>query len=215
MPVNGVEIKEGQVWLDACGQKRTIVSNKNGSATYIWKGTLENGEWDTYTDQGAFLKYKSSYNDLVTLISEKEEKPMKFNPKPGDTIVCNNGQKFICCTKEFLEEDGLAGHMPDNHIFAYRESPNKIYNKYEWMYWKEDCTYPDSKEFDIKDVIPNLVEEPKYTIEEIVDAFGKCLYLTYPQGNQTAIDKIQDYLDKKSDPEYAKYLELKTKYEGK
>ena len=22
----------------------------------------------------------------------------KFQPKPGDKIICNNGEEFICCT---------------------------------------------------------------------------------------------------------------------
>ena len=28
----------------------------------------------------------------------------KFTPQPGDKIICNNGEEFVCCTLEFLRE---------------------------------------------------------------------------------------------------------------
>ena len=31
----------------------------------------------------------------------------KFTPKPGDKIICNNGEEFICCSADFLVKDGF------------------------------------------------------------------------------------------------------------
>jgi hypothetical protein len=210
MPVNGVEIKEGQVWLDACGQKRTIVSNKGGSATFVWKGVLENGQWDTYTNNGTFYAYNSSYNDLVTLISEKEEKLMKFNPKPGDKIICNNGDEATCCTLEFLRTTISPSIRSYKPILGYFEDEG------EWQDWYENgCTDSDS-DYNIREVIRQVLkEEPLYSVSEVLEAVGEALNLHYPAGKEKAEEKILDYLQKKSDPEYLKYLELKAKYEGK
>ena len=148
----------------------------------------------------------------------------KFNPQPGDKIICNNGEEFVCCTKEFLNEDGLATYLSaKNKIFAYREAHDKCYHKYEWVYWdaegKASCddhniveVIPQSSE-DSADKKEEVKDEPRYTVEEVTEAFSNALHLSWMGGHKEGIEKVKDYLEKKSNKEYQEYLRLKAIYE--
>ena len=146
---------------------------------------------------------------------------MKFNPVPGDKIICNNGEEFICCTKEFLNEDGLATYLSaKNKIFAYREAHDKCYHKYEWAYWdaegKASCD-----DHNIMEVIPQsseasadkkeeVKEEPRYTVEEVIEAIQ---LVTPNEAPWNWVPEIKEHLNKAKDPQYLEYLRLKAIYE--
>lgn len=224
MSVNGIELKEGQIWLDASGTKR-ILSRDNKNPRFPWKGKLlENEEWNSYTNNGMYYGDTPSMIDLVTLISE-DETPMKFNPKseptkfvppkPGDKIICNNGEEFICCTKEFLNTTGLAKYYEDKNIFGYQNKSENIY-KYDWMTWDGDgkSSYP---EWTIREVIPTESkevvkgEEPRYTVDQVFEA-AACAWEVKPW-HTSALQEVKDYLQKINDPQYKEYLRLKAIYE--
>ena len=144
---------------------------------------------------------------------------MKFNPKPGDKIICNNGEEFICCTLEFLRKTIYEGIKSDKPILGYRK-----FGYYEaWMDWDEEAlSCPE--EYCIREVIPQssevtddkkeeVKEESRYTVEEVTEAFANALHLSWMGGYKEGIEKVKDYLEKKSDKEYQQYLRLKAIYE--
>ena len=145
---------------------------------------------------------------------------MKFTPKPGDKIICNNGEEFICCTKEFLNEDGLATYLSaKNKIFAYREAHDKCYHKYEWTYWdaegKASCddhnimeVIPQSSE-ESADKKEEVQEEPRYSLQEIKEAWDASGWVS----STSAWEAFQKNLTKINSPEYQEYLRLKAIYE--
>lgn len=223
MPVNGIGLKEGQVWLDARGNKRVLEMAINSK--YPWNAT--DGEDETvytYTDDGMYYGDKPSILDLVTLVSEKEVIPTKFNPerpqrgcvlaKPGDKIICNNGLEFVCCTLETLNARNDACLIDlDATVFGYSES-----DRYSWMQWSATDSVSDD-EWGIKEVIPqqtkenNMTEnqdkqEKTYTLEDI-----KKIFVTL--GWSDAFVRFSKNLSRETDPEYQKYIELKAKFEDK
>lgn len=143
---------------------------------------------------------------------------MKFNPKPGDKIICNNGKEFICCTLEFLHQAVSPWVRSDKPILGYFKDEE------EWQDWDEDgrCISVSNGKglLDIREVIPvepnEVVEqdnEPRYTVEEVTEAFANALHLSWVGGRQKGINKVKDYLSKKHNPEYQEYLRLKAIYE--
>ena len=153
----------------------------------------------------------------------------KFNPerpqrgcvlaKPGDKIICNNGEEFICCTLEFLRETIYEGIKSDKPILGYR----KFGYDEAWIDWDEEgLSCPE--EYGIREVIPQnsevtadkkeeVKEEPRYTVEEMTEAFSNVLHLIWMGGHKEGIEKVKDYLEKKSNKEYQEYLRLKAIYE--
>ena len=151
----------------------------------------------------------------------------KFNPKPGDKIICNNGEEFICCTLEFLHSKGLGTGVKDSDILGYRDSDHG-----RWMYWNKNGKV-DEDDWHIKEVIPaqqevkqevtevmkTTMQEKTYTlkqIEDVVFAIRDEFHMIHPLGTKFMITKVQEHLQKKKNhPEYKLYLELKAKFEGK
>ena len=70
MPVNGIELKEGQIWLDDEGNQRTL--SKRNHPIHMWVGIRDDGDRVTYTCDGTYYNGHSSAIDLITLVSEKE-----------------------------------------------------------------------------------------------------------------------------------------------
>ena len=212
MPVNGIELKEGQIWLDAEGNQRTL--SKRNHPIYMWVGIRDDWDRVTYTCDG---NGHSSVIDLITLVSEKEDiMTKKFDPQPGDKIICNNGEEFICCTLEFLRETIYEGIKSDKPILGYR----KFGYDEEWMEWDEEAiSCPE--EYDIREVIPQnseviddkkeeVKEEPRYTVEEVLEAIQ---LLTPNAAPWSWIPEIKEHLNKAKDPQYLEYLRLKAIYE--
>ena len=221
MPVNGIELKEGQIWEDNVRIQRTIKRNPSGSVDFPWIGeNTEGGGYSTLTNDGRFNGVDYSCYDLNNLIynPESEEKTAmtnKFNPQPGDKIICNNGEEFVCCTLEFLRKTIYEGIKSDKPILGYR----KFGYDEAWMDWDGE-TLSCPEEYGIREVIPQSSEvtddkkqEPRYTVEEVIEAFSNALHLSWMGGHKEGIEKVKDYLEKKSNKEYQEYLRLKAIYE--
>ena len=134
----------------------------------------------------------------------------KFDPQPGDKIICNNGEEFICCTLEFLRETIYEGIKSDKPILGYR----KFGYEEEWMDWDEDgTTRCNDFYYGIRGVIPAETkeavkeEEPRYSVEEIESAFSS---LGWWSGS---LSSLLFELKKINDPKYKEYLLLKAIYE--
>lgn len=149
--------------------------------------------------------------------SNKVANANKFTPKPGDKIICNNGEEFICCTLEFLRKTIYEGIKSDKPILGYR----KFGYDEEWLDWDEEAlSCPE--EYCIREVIPQssevtddkkeeVKEEPRYTVEEVLAALeivSNFKFQPYDYENEVA-----EYLNKIKSPEYQEYLRLKAIYE--
>ena len=145
---------------------------------------------------------------------------MKFTPQPGDKIICNNGEEFICCTLETLISKGFGIYFKsksDSVIFGMKEDHS------EWMYWHYG-SYLNDFEWNIREVIPQssevtddkkeeVKEEPRYTVDEVFDALfeeTKHIDIEVPWDY---IDDVKEHLSRKNDPQYMEYLRLKAIYE--
>ena len=143
---------------------------------------------------------------------------MKLNPKPGDKIICNNGEEFICCTLEFLRKTIYEGIESDKPILGYR----KFGYDEEWMEWDGE-TLSCPEEYGIREVIPQnaedsadkkeeVKEEPRYTVEEVFYAIKEhCGKYDSPLGCEFEIKNLLKRFDE--DPEYKEYIRLKAIYE--
>ena len=222
MPVNGIELAAGQKWETISGSV-AILEDNPGSGLYIFRTVYEDGEWSTVTKDG---KRRNSDSDsyLKELIYDpeqqvKDELNMKFNPQPGDKIICNNGEEFICCTLEFLKETFHDLVAPSEVILGYNESWS------EWQSWDFNGQAEwGGLRYHVREVIPQsseasadkkeeVKEEPRYTVEEVTEAFSNALHLSWMGGHKEGIEKVKDYLEKKSNKEYQEYLRLKAIYE--
>ena len=139
----------------------------------------------------------------------------KFTPQPGDKIICNNGEEFICCTLEFLRETIYEGIKSDKPILGYR----KFGYDEEWMDWDgEDLSCPE--EYGIREVIPqssevtdDKKEEPLYTVDEVFDAISEVTKHLEIEIPWDYIDDVKEHLSRKNDPQYLEFLRLKAIYE--
>ena len=214
MTVNGIELKEGQVWTTTSFGNVTL--SKGGvSHEYPWRCISDECDF-SITEDG---KYWDDDKEPILLELIKEETTVnKFNPQPGDKIICNNSEEFICCTLEFLNAEGIANHLSNEYIFAYHEAKDNHYFGYDWQYWEKDGTIYE-EDYNIREVIPaeskEVIKEDdaRYTVEEVTEAFANALHLSWAGGRQKGINKVKDYLSKKHNPEYQEYLRLKAIYE--
>ena len=148
----------------------------------------------------------------------KSEPTKLFLPKPGDKIICNNGEEFICCTLEFLRKTIYEGIKSDKPILGYR----KIGYDEVWMDWDEEAlSCPE--EYGIREVIPQssevtddkkeeVKEDSLYTVDEVFDAIfetTKHLQIEIPWDY---IDDVKEHLSRKDDPQYLEFLRLKEIY---
>ena len=152
---------------------------------------------------------------MTNKFNPKSEPTKLFLPKPGDKIICNNGEEFICCTLEFLRETIYEGIKSDKPILGYR----KFGYVEVWMDWDEEApSCPE--EYDIREVIPQssevtddkkeeVKEEPRYTMQEIKEAWDASGWVSAISG----WDNFQKNLTKINSPEYQEYLRLKAIYE--
>ena len=218
MSVNGIELKEGQKWKTLSGRVATLEDNQ-GADSYIFRTVYEDGEWNTVTKDGKCWTsdYDSFLRELIYDPEQqvKEKLTMKFNPKPGDKIICNNGEEFICCTLEFLSETIYEGIKSDKPILGYR----KFGYDEAWMGWNEEAlSCPE--DYNIREVIPQssevtddkkeeVKEEPRYNLQEIKEAWDASGWVI----STSAWEAFQKNLTKINSPEYKEYLRLKAIYE--
>lgn len=125
-----------------------------------------------------------------------------FYPKPGDIIVCCNGQKFICVAKPDYSYEKF---YPGKAIYAHHET----YGPGSHICWDTNTgkweNHGDTG-YDIVKVIPAKVE---------ICSFGAILAALEALGiSHPGEEILADTLKKVVDPDYPKYLELKKKFEG-
>ena len=203
MTVNGIELKEGQVWTTTSFGNVTL-SKRGVSHEYPWRCIFDEGDF-TITEDGKY--WNDDKEPILLELIEETVITNKFNPQPGDKIICNNDEEFICCTLEFLNAEGLANHLSNEYIFAYREAED-----YSWMYWNKDGTAREI-DYSIREVISAKSEgvvkekETRYTVEDIKRAFSH-LELS---GAYLSLLLIE--LQRVNNPEYQEYLRLKAIYE--
>ena len=144
---------------------------------------------------------------------------MKFTPKPGDKIICNNGEEFICCTLEFLQETIAKFIRSNKPILGYW----KYKHNNTWQDWDEHgkASYNNDDDYNIREVIPKsseviddkkeeVKEEPRYTVEEVIEAIQ---LVTPNEAPWNWVPEIKGHLNKAKDPQYLEYLRLKAIYE--
>ena len=153
--------------------------------------------------------------------SNKVANANKFTPQPGDKIICNNGEEFICCTLGFLQENIAKFISSDKPILGYW----KYKHNDTWQDWDEhgNTSYDNDNDYDIREVIPQssevtadkkeeVKEEPRYTVEEVFYAIKEhCGKYDSPLGCEFEIKNLLKRFDE--DPEYKEYLRLKAIYE--
>jgi hypothetical protein len=139
----------------------------------------------------------------------------KFDPQPGDKIICNNGEEFICCTKEQLK-------ICIDGIFETKDIVGLTKDGRRWQDWNADGTsclgYYNN--WAIREVIPQISEvtadkkeevkeEPRYNLQEIKEAWDASGWIV----STSSWNTFQKNLTKVNSPEYQEYLRLKAIYE--
>ena len=235
MSVNGIKLAAGQKWKTKNYGVVTL-SESGVSSNYPWRMNFPNNgdPIGSITTDGKYWE-EDEMPELLECVynpeDKEEKKPMKFNPKseptklflpqPGDKIICNNGEEFICCTLEFLRKTIYEGIKSDKPILGYR----KFGYAEVWMDWDEDgnASYDNDNDYDIREVIPQssevtahkkeeVKEEPRYTVEEVFYAIKEhCGKYDSPLGCEFEIKNLLKRFDE--DPEYKEYLRLKAIYE--
>ena len=230
MSVNGIKLAAGQKWKTKNYGVVTL-SERGVSSNYPWRMNFPNNgdPIGSITTDGKYWE-EDEMPELLECIynpeDKEEKKPMKFNPKseptklflpqPGDKIICNNGEEFICCTLEFLRKTIYEEIKSDKPILGYR----KFGYDEEWMDWdEEDFSCPE--EYGILEIIPQnaedsadkkeeVKEEPRYTVEEVLEAIQ---LVTPSAAPWNYVPEIKEHLNKSKDPQYMEYLRLKAIYE--
>ena len=238
MSVNGIELKEGQKWKTLSERVATIQDNP-GAASYIFRAVYEDGWWNTVTKDGKL--WTNDYNpflreliydpeqvkEKLTMKVKPKSEPTKFvPPKPGDKIICNNGEEFICCTLEFLKETFHDLVAPSEIILGYNQTWS------EWQSWDFNGQAEwGGLRYHIREVIPQssevtahkkeevkeeprykaaTAEQPLYTVEEVIEAIQ---LVTPNEAPWNWVPEIKEHLNKVKDPQYLEYLRLKAIYE--
>jgi len=141
---------------------------------------------------------------------EQTKQPMrklgekKFNPQPGDKIICNNGEEFLCCTLEFLQDKVSPKINTSKPILGYSYITG-------WQGW-DAYGYAPNK-YSIKKVISKQENEIQsatlYSAEDIqkacIDNLG---------WHEDTIKLLMKSLEKVTHPEYMEYLRLKDMFES-
>ena len=150
--------------------------------------------------------------------SNKVVNANKFTPQPGDKIICNNGEEFICCTLGFLQENIAKFISSDKPILGYW----KYKHNNTWQDWDEhgNASYDNDDDYNIREVIPQnlessadkkeeVKEEPRYNLQEIKEAWDAYGWIV----STSSWNTFQKNLTKVNSPEYQEYLRLKAIYE--
>ena len=219
MSVNGIKLAAGQKWKTKNYGVVTL-SERGVSANYPWRMNFPNNgdPIGSITTDGKYWEEDETPELLECIYNpedKEEKKPMKFNPQPGDKIICNNGEEFICCTLDFLYAKGIHPSKPQAILgFDFVEET--------WQDWDEDgyASLAPEDDYDIREVIPQssevtadkkeeVKEEPRYTMQEIKEAWDASGWVI----STSAWEAFRKNLTKISSPEYQEYLRLKAIYE--
>ena len=223
MSVNGIELAVGQQWTTK--EYGVVTLDREGvSEVYPWRAmpahisiTPDGKYWDD--DEEPIL--------LECIHNPTQQQLKQSNPKPGDKIICNNGEEFVCCTLETLNNFGITPTRVFKEGTIFGKGNNELAS---WMYWS-GVEYPREFNWEIKEIIPaqqevkqyvtedtpaqgdNTVgavfQEKTYTLQQIKEAF----YIL--QWREDALETFISKLNEPQDSAYKLYLELKAKFEGK
>lgn len=135
----------------------------------------------------------------------------KFDPKPGDTIVCRGGSRWTACA---VEDYPYREYHPEAVITTEIRPPH-----HNHMVWKNFDGIAENTTFDIVEVIPALVSPPEpvptpktYTVREVLEAYRE--YNGYSAApSDMSVNGTQKLLDRRDDPDYTTYLVLKKRFE--
>ena len=136
----------------------------------------------------------------------------KFDPKPGNTIVCNNGETFTACR---VEDYAYFAYYPESKITT---EIKELGHGLGHMCWDNFDGKAKSDSYSIKEIIPASVPapipEPKtYTVREVFNAIKGAYDMSHATDAEVAI--VQKILDRRDDPDYTTYLDLKKRFETK
>ena len=217
MSVNGIRLAAGQKWKTKNYGVVTL-SESGVNSNYPWRMNFPNNgdPIGSITTDGKYWE-EDETPELLECIYNPESKEKtamtnKFNPQPGDKIICNNGEEFICCTLEFLQEKVAKFIMSDKPILGYW----KYKHNNTWQDWDEHgkASYDNDDDYNIREVIPQssevtahkkeeVKEEPRYNLQEIKEAWDA----------SAGWDDFKNELMKINNPQYQEYLRLKAIYE--
>lgn len=136
----------------------------------------------------------------------------KFDPKPGDTIVCRGGSRWIACA---VEDYPYREYQPGAVIATEIKEPGHWH-----MNWKNFDGISSNSTWDIIEVVPAQASVPElasaqktYTVREVLEAYREYNgYSAHP--SDMSVDGTQKVLDRRDDPDYTTYLELKKRFEN-
>ena len=227
MSVNGIRLAAGQKWKTKNYGVVTL-SESGVNSNYPWRMNFPNNgdPIGSITTDGKYWEEDETPELLECIYNpESEEKTAmtnKFNPNPGDKIICNNGEEFICCTLGFLQENIAKFISSNKPILGYW----KYKHNNTWQDWDEhgNASYDNDNDYDIREVIPQssevtadkkeeVKEDSLYTVDEVFDAIfevTKHLEIEIPWDY---IDDVKEHLSRKNDPQYLEFLRLKAIYE--
>lgn len=215
MSVNGIELKEGQIWTTTFFEDVTL-TKKGVSPGYPWYCSFGEDGF-SITEDGKYWDDDSHPVLHECIFSPVDQGYTKFNPKPGDKIICNNGDEFICCEKEFLIAKGCLVSKYENTLFGFQDDLNNSVTGVEWNYWNSEGESDAPSDWNIREVIPAEIkeivkeEEPRYTVEEVFYAIKQYVGYEFPLDYKDGIKNLLKNLDE--DPQYKEYLRLKAIYE--
>ena len=198
MSVNGIKLAAGQKWKTKNYGVVTL-SESGVSSNYPWRMNFPNNgdPIGSITTDGKYWE-EDEMPELLECIynpeDKEEKKPMKFNPQPGDKIICNNGEDFICCTLETLmQKYPAAVTKPNKPVLSYKERDGLVIG---WQSWYE------SREASLE-IFDNF-DDTSYNIREVI-----------PQSTEVPVDKKEEVkeIKYKLEGEYQEYLRLKAIYE--
>lgn len=189
-----------------CIEPMGILAHFNAEDTYVVSRAHQDGIHLCFEHTGPSCWHAGRFEVI---------QPKQFSPKPGDKIICNNGEEFVCCTLETLNARNTVRLINSNSkFFGYDKGKSHC-----WMQWSDEELVADDA-WGVKEVIPAQqevkqevaeivsVQEKTYTLQQIHEVF---IALGWP----ASFDRFCEKLNEPQDPEYKLYLELKAKFEGK
>lgn len=159
---------------------------------------LHNGN-SIYVDPECDIWWFASRFELV-------EPARKFDPKPGDTIVCNNGTKFTCI---HISEYVYSHCYPNAKIVGIH--PERGHTSH--MNWDNYDGEADSYGYNINKIIPKMKELAVYSVRQVAEAIHEVTGVPKSDDFEYRVNQIDKHLAKVNDPDWKKFQEVKVEYE--
>jgi len=147
------------------------------------------------------------YPHRFELIEKEKVMEKQFTPKPGDKVICMNGEEYTCCTLDHLKDTISRGISSTKPIFGVLGNNWQDWYSNGFVDGSESCSY------DIKEVISHTEvkdqQETVYTPEDIRKAI-----ITDLGWDEYSVTLLLQSLKKVTNPEYDEYLRLKAIFES-